>query len=54
MKADPVRGPENQGSQYQLPVGRMGRAQGSQSRPHKASLYMFQHVQLQVSMYLCI
>lgn len=30
MKADPLRGSENQGNQYLLPVGRMGTAQGSQ------------------------
>lgn len=54
MKADPLRGSENQGNQYLLPVGRMGTAQGSQRTPYKASLHVFQHMQLQVSLYLCV
>lgn len=54
MKADHLRGSENQGNQYLHPVGRMGTAQGSQRAPCKASLYVFQHVQLQVSLYLCV
>lgn len=47
MKADSLRGPENQGDQHLLPEGRKGTAQGSQRRPCKASMYAIQHAQLQ-------
>lgn len=53
MKADPLRGCENQGNQYLLPGGRMGTAQGSQGH-HARQVCTVQHVQLQVSLYLCV